>query len=98
MRRRACVDENQPEVIKALRAVGASVQPLHAVGQGVPDLLVGWNLRNYLVEVKDGTRPPSERKLTLAQEKWHREWRGQVLVVKSLDEALAIVGLRVSER
>ena len=42
MRRAARVDRNQAEIVVALRAGGASVQPLHAVGKGVPDLLVGW--------------------------------------------------------
>ena len=41
MRRAARTDANQAEIVAALRGVGASVQPLHAVGQGCPDLLVG---------------------------------------------------------
>jgi len=67
MRRAARIDANQPAIIAALRSIGATVQPLHAVGGGCPDLLVGLRGRNILMEVKDGARPPSERRLTADQ-------------------------------
>ena len=41
MRRAARVDRNHSEIVEALRRVGASVQPLHGVHDGVPDLLRG---------------------------------------------------------
>ena len=47
----AKVDANQAAIVKVLRQMGASVQPLHTVGQGTPDLLVGIQGRNYLLEV-----------------------------------------------
>ena len=92
MRRAAKVDANQAEIVKAFRGVGCSVQHLHAVGDGCPDLLVGKDGVNYLVEVKDGSRPPSDRQLTKPQRKWHDTWRGNVAVVKSVPEALTLVG------
>jgi len=92
-RRAAKVDENQREVVKALRKAGATVQHLHAVGAGCPDLLVGFRGINYLIEVKDGKKPPSARKLTDDQVIWHRDWRGNAHVVKSVTEALAVLGL-----
>lgn len=92
MRRAAKVDANQAEIIRALRGVGCSVQPLHAVGGGVPDLLVGYRNGNFLVEVKDGNKPPSARQLTEQQREWHDAWRGNVAVVKDVGEALTLVG------
>lgn len=92
MRRAAKVDANQAEIVKALRGVGCSVQHLHAVGEGCPDLLVGYQGVNFVVEVNDGSRPPSERQLTPAQREWHDAWRGDVAVVKSVPEALTLVG------
>ena len=62
--RRAAVDANQAEIVKALRKVGATVQPLHRVGQGCPDLAVGHGGVNHMIEVKDGSKPPSARGLT----------------------------------
>lgn len=93
MRRAAKVDRNQPEIVAALRDVGASVQPLHSVGKGCPDLLVGFRGANYLLEVKDGRLAPSDRKLTAAQAEWHPAWRGHATVVKSVDEALKAIGV-----
>jgi hypothetical protein len=83
MRRDAKTDRNQADVVSALRAIGAMVQPLHQVGQGVPDLLVGIGGKLLLVEVKDGKRPPSERRLTPEQEKWHAAWAGYPVYVIS---------------
>lgn len=91
--RKARVDDNQREVVAALRKAGCSVEHLHAVGKGVPDLLVGVRTKNYLVEVKDGSKPPSARKLTDRQEEWHLRWRGQVLTVTSPEDALRQLGL-----
>lgn len=90
-RRAARIDKNQPEIVQALRAVGASVEPLHAVGSGVPDLLVGYRGANYLLEVK-GTRG----RLTKHQVPWHDGWRGQVCVVRTVSEAFEAIGADVS--
>jgi hypothetical protein len=91
MRRAAKVDANQAEIVAALRKIGASVQPLHAVGAGCPDLLVGWRGITTLLEVKDGKKPPSARKLTEDQVRWHAEWRGQVTVVETIEQAIEAV-------
>lgn len=59
------------------------------------DLLVGRAGRNYLFEVKDGSKPPSARKLTPTQRGLRAEWRGQYTVVTSPTDALAkLEGLR----
>lgn len=94
MRRAAKVDDNQQEVVQALLRAGASVLYLHGVGMGAPDILAGFRGRNWLLEIKDGSKPPSARKLTQMQERWHQTWRGQVAVVESADEALAAIGIR----
>jgi len=91
VRRAARIDANQSLIIGALLRCGASVQTLAAVGQGVPDLLVGFRGRNLLLEVKDGTKPPSARKLTPDQVEWHGAWKGQVIVVESVEQALAAI-------
>ena len=92
MRRAARTDANQSAIINALRGVGASVQDLSRVGQGCPDLLVGFRGRNWLLEVKDGSKNASDRKLTSDQMTWHRIWSGQKAVVMNEDEALRAIG------
>jgi hypothetical protein len=86
------VDANQTVVVAALRAVGAEVCHLHAVGRGVPDLLIGFRGQNFLLEVKDAAQPPSKRKLTPDERVWHDRWRGQVWIVCSADDALRAIG------
>lgn len=93
MRRAARVDANQEQIVVALRAAGASVQVISAVGKGVPDLLVGFRNANWLLECKDGDKPPSERKLTGDQVEWQSKWRGSCCVVLSADEALRAIGV-----
>lgn len=90
-------DENQSDIVKDLRKIGASVESLAPLGSGAPDLLVGFRGTNYAFEVKNPARPPSGRSLTPDETKWHNEWRGQVDVVESFDDVMRIVG-REGER
>jgi Holliday junction resolvase len=91
MRRAAKVDANQAEIVKALRQVGASVQSLASTGKGCPDLLVGFRGVNWLLEIKDGQKVKSARKLTDDQVVWHESWRGRVYVVESVEQALEVI-------
>lgn len=87
MRRNARVDQNQAEIISALRQIGASpTDPLHFAGKGCPDLIVGFRGRNFLMEVK------TERgNLNADQRTFHQSWRGQITVVKSASEAVSAI-------
>lgn len=87
------VDANQPEIVEALRRAGCEVLHLHMVGHGCPDILVGRHGVNYLLEIKDGAKPPSKRVLTEDEVKWHGKWGGQVSVIASIEEAYRVVGL-----
>lgn len=92
MRRAAKVDATHDAIVSALRAAGAKVQSLAAVGSGVPDLLVKFRGVLYLLEAKDGGKPPSKRALTPDQQEWIENWGGGVHVVLSPDDALRAVG------
>lgn len=92
MRRAARTDRNHLEIIAALRKVGATVRSLASVGAGCPDLLVGYHGQNFALEVKDGRKKPSARKLTEDEERFFRDWKGQAAVVSSVDEALRAIG------
>lgn len=87
------IDANQVAIVAALRQVGATVQILSAVGKGCPDLAVGHRGTNYLFEIKDGDKVRSKRKLTPDEQAWHDEWRGQVCVVESVEDALSQIGV-----
>jgi hypothetical protein len=92
MRQAAKTDRNQTEIVDALRRMGATVQSLAAVGKGTPDLLVGFEGETFLMEVKDGMKPPSARKLTPDQEVWHGNWTGGRLdVVNDINSAVKVI-------
>jgi hypothetical protein len=88
MRRAMRVDANQEQIVSALRAKGAGVRVI-SQGDGIPDLLVGYRGYTILMEVKDGQKVPSARKLTPAEQKFFDDWRGGMLaIVNSVEEAL----------
>ena len=91
--RRAAVDANQSQIVDALRKAGCSVTPTHRAGAGFPDLACGYRGKTFLLEVKDGSKPPSARKLTDDQVRWHGNWLGHKAVVCNVSEALAAVGI-----
>lgn len=91
MRRAARIDANQAAIVDALRAIGCTVMSLATVGRGCPDLVVGHAGKNYLLEVKDGTKPASKRKLTAAEQEWADAWMGQVHVVESVEDAIGVI-------
>lgn len=87
------VDANQSKIVKELRSLGAVVQSIAALGDGVPDLLVGWRGKNFLFEVKDWRQPPSKRRLTPKERQWHALWQtvGQVSTIETTEEALKVM-------
>ena len=76
--------------------IGAGIA---GVGNGIADVLIGWRGQWIAaVEIKDGSKPPSARKLTPAQVLLHGEIRRAGLplhVVTNETEALALLGARV---
>jgi len=91
MRTAARVDANQPEIVNALRAIGAYVLHLHQL-KNCCDLLVGFRGRTYLMEIKDPAQPPSKRQLTPGEAKFRDEWKGTPYhIVETIDQALKII-------
>ena len=91
MRARGRIDSNQNETVKALRSAGMSVQILSAVGNGCPDLLVGFKKRNYLIELKDGAKFPSKQELTTQEQEWRDSWAGLHIVANTPNAAVLAV-------
>jgi hypothetical protein len=91
-RRAARVDGNHGEIVAALEAAGATVQSLAEVGNGCPDLLVGFRGANVLIEIKDPTQAPNKRRFNSHQKTWHAEWKGRAHLVETVEQALLVVG------
>lgn len=95
-------DANQSDVVGLLRQIpGVSVKVISDVGDGFTDLVIGYKDVNYLVELKDGDKPPSKQALTPDQKDFHgkggkhpeREWKGQKAVCNSLEQVLEVIGI-----
>ena len=85
------VDANHAEVKAAFEKMGCSVIDLSRMGEGVPDILAGYGGLCCLVEIKDGTKVPSARKLTKPQQTLMARWTGGARLVTCLDDVAAAV-------
>lgn len=89
------VDANQGEIVAALRKVGALVADTSMVGNGFPDIVVRHRGRIFLIEIKNPAVRACDRKLTPAEEVFHKLWVGHVHIVESVEQALAVLGIVV---
>lgn len=92
MRRAARTDANHSQIVELFERLGYSVADTSGVGSGFPDVVVGRAGLNYLVEIKDGDKSPSDRRLTPKQVAFHGAWSGQVCVVESEDDVVRMFG------
>ena len=85
MRRAAKRDASEPQIVQALEAIGALVQPLS--GRDIPDLLVGFRGRLHLIECKS-----KGGGLEDGQARFHAAWAGfPIGVAYTAEQAIAIV-------
>lgn len=92
MRRNARVDANQKGIVEGLRKAGATVLICSQL-KNCFDILVGFRGVNYIMEIKDGDKPPSARKLTPGEEAFKESWKGgEYYIVLTLEQALKIIG------
>ena len=88
MRRAAKADDNQPQIVKAFRQLGFSVAHTHTIGKGFPDIIVGRNGMNTLVEIKDGAKVKSQKQLTADEKEFHESWRGTIIIIESIEQVI----------
>ena len=75
------VDANLSQVVDEFRQLGCSV---NVRNDDLADLDVGFAGRSVIVEVKDGRKPPSARKLTKNQIDKRKTWTGGIQLVENL--------------
>lgn len=98
MRRAHKTDANQKTIIDAMRVAGATVHSLAGLGNGVPDVLVGYKGVTILMEIKDGDKSPSRQKLTDYQVTFMSNWTGGPLaIVNDVESALRILKMVVRQ-
>lgn len=87
-------DANQPAIVESLRQLpGVTVLILSAVGNGCPDICVGYKARNYLFEIKDPSQPKANKELKPDQKVFFESWTGNVQKVESLEEILKAINI-----
>jgi len=85
------IDANQNEIVNHLRKIGASVFITSMVGKGFPDIVVGFRKKNFLIELKDSSKPNSAKKLTAHEQAFFDTWKGTVHKCETFDEILQII-------
>lgn len=91
MRRKSRTDSNQKELVNFAKDHGATVAHLHTLGKGIPDILIGYQGRNYLVEIKS-----EDGKLTSDEEVFFNNWRGDAAVVATKKDLIRLLDLPMS--
>lgn len=84
------VDENQNLIKHTFIALGASVLDLSRVGQGCPDLLIGYKGKTALVEIKSSNKAT----FTEPQLKFIKSWRGGAITrIDTVESAIRLIKL-----
>lgn len=90
MRKFGKIDSNQKAIIQRLREIPSlSVVSIASVGNGIPDIIIGYKNFNYLIELKSS----STSKLTEQEIKFVKGWNGNVAVCYNLDQVLQVIGI-----
>lgn len=83
------VDANLTEIVHEFRRLGCSVH----VTNDMWDLTVAWSGVVMLIEVKDGKKPPSKKRLTKRAQEFYKTWKAQPKVVEDLSGVEETVAL-----
>lgn len=85
-RRKAKVDSNQSEIVNKFRELGWSVAHTHQL-KNFCDIVVAKNKNTtILIEIKDGNKAPSQRKLTKGEQEFMDSWKGDYRIVLSIED------------
>ena len=86
MKRKARTDANQTKTVKHFRDHGFYVLHVHQLKNCV-DIMVSKGLVTAAVEIKDGAKVPSARKLTDGELTFKKEWQGLWYLCESIKDA-----------
>ncbi len=84
-RRAAKVDDNQQEIVALFRKLGWTVLIISQL-KNCCDIIVSKNGRTIAIEIKDGKKPPSARKLSDGELKFKDAWQGEYALVICNDD------------
>jgi hypothetical protein len=81
----ARIDRNQPEIVKEFRKLGFSVLLIHQL-KNCCDILVARDKFTAAVEIKDGDKAPSARRLTTGEQEFKDNWKGRYYLCESIED------------
>jgi len=85
MRTAARVDDNQKEIVAEFRKLGFSVLLIHQL-KNCCDIIVSRDKFTAVIEIKDGKKPPSQRKLTAGEQEFKDRWLGRYYLCESIKD------------
>mgnify|MGYP003652401234 CR=1 FL=1 len=88
-RRAARIDDNQNEIVKLFRKLGWTVLIISQL-KNCCDIMVSKSGRTIAIEIKDGEKIPSKRKLSEGEEKFKDNWQGEYKLVICNDDVIDI--------
>lgn len=91
MFRAARKDANHVEIVKLFRQLGWYVLDVAQL-KNCCDIMVSKNGVTIAIEIKDGKKPPSQRKLTTGELKFKNEWLGRYELVICNQDVMNING------
>jgi hypothetical protein len=86
-------DDNHDEIKEEFERLGAGVKDVHSLPDFV-DIIVTYQDSTVMVEIKDGAKPPSARKVTPGEQKFSDYWiskGGKWACIKSLEEVRELI-------
>ena len=94
-RRAARTDDNQKEIVALFRKLGWHVLIVSQL-KNCCDIIASKNGRTVAIEIKDGKKKPSDRKLTEGELKFKNEWQGEYALIESEQDVFSLVKERAN--
>ena len=88
-RRAAKVDDNQKEIVALFRKLGWTVLIISQL-KNCCDIIVSKSGRTVAIEMKDGAKPASARKLSDGEVKFRDAWQGEYALVICNNDVAAL--------
>jgi len=88
-RRAARTDDNQTSIVETFRGLGWYVLIVSQL-KNCCDIIVSRKGRTVAVEIKDGSKPPSARKLSEGEAKFKEDWQGEYALVESVEDVIEV--------
>lgn len=89
MRTAAKKDDNHNKIVQFFKVCGWTVLEVHQL-KNCCDIFVSRAFQTIAVEIKDGSKPPSKRKLTAGEFLFRQNWRGHYRLVESIEDVMDI--------